>query len=447
MKRALTSRRVVTPDGLRAATIEYEDGLILSVEPRAVSPSAEDVGDFYILPGLVDTHVHVNEPGRTEWEGFRTASRAAAAGGITCIIDMPLNCIPATTNVEALELKRNAARKSSIVDYAFWGGAVQGNARALQPLAEAGVRGFKSFLVHPGIEEFTMIGENDLREAMPIIAEAGLPLLVHAEHPGHICTPSPDALNARSYAAYLASRPPQSELEAIRLLIRFCREFGCPVHIVHLSSAKALPDLQAARAESLPITVETCPHYLCLSSEGIPDGATEHKCAPPIRDAANRELLWQALGDGLIDLIVTDHSPCPPELKLRESGNFVEAWGGISSLSVALPLIWTEACRRGFGIYDVERWMSRAPASLAGLNARKGRIAPGYDADFVIFDPDRQWEINAENLHYRHPISPYLGRTVRGKVVKTILRGEGAFDNGTFSDEIRGAECCPVRVK
>jgi allantoinase len=418
----------------------YEDGRILSVESASVSPSAEDAGDCYILPGLVDTHVHVNEPGRTEWEGFRTASRAAAAGGITCIVDMPLNCIPSTTTVEALELKRETARESSAVDYAFWGGAVQGNAGALQSLAEAGVRGFKSFLVHPGIEEFTMVGEHDLREAMPIIAQSGLPLLVHAEHPGYLCTPS-DGVNASSYATYLDSRPPESELEAIRLLIKLCREFRCPIHIVHLSSAKALPEIQAARAESLPITVETCPHYLCLSSEEIPDGATEHKCAPPIRDAANRELLWQALRDGLIDLIATDHSPCPPELKLSESGNFLEAWGGIASLSVALPLIWTEARRRGFAIDHVVRWMSQAPASLAGIDARKGLIAPGYDADFVIFDADQESQLTSDNLHYRHPVSPYLGRTVRGKVIKTILRGEIAFDNGSFSNEIRGSEC------
>jgi allantoinase len=427
VKQALKSKRVVTPEGVRPATIVYEAGRILALEPLSYPAAAADAGDCYILPGLVDTHVHVNEPGRTEWEGFRTASRAAAAGGITCIVDMPLNCIPATTSVEALDTKRAAARSGSIVDCEFWGGAVQGNAADLLPLAAAGVRGFKSFLVHPGIEEFTMVNESDLREAMPLIARTGLPLLVHAEHPDVLRPPL-----GNDYPSYLASRPHASEVEAIRLLVRLCREYHCRIHIVHLSSAEALPDIEAARAEGLPFTVETCPHYLCLAAEEIPAGATEYKCAPPIRESANRELLWKALAAGVIDLIATDHSPCPPELKLRSSGDFNKAWGGIASLSVALPLLYTEVCRRGFSIVDIARWMSTAPAALSGLSHRKGAIAAGFDADFTLFDPDPEWRIEVHDLHFRHPVSPYLGRTVKGKVRNTIVRGRTVFDSGLF---------------
>lgn len=274
-----------------------------------------------------------------------------------------------------------------------------------------------------------MVEEEDLREAMPIIARTGLPLLVHAELPTYLREPA-----GNSYPGYLASRPHESEVEAVRLLIRLCREYRCHVHIVHLSSAEALPDIGAARAEGLPLTVETCPHYLCLSAEEIPEGATEFKCAPPIREASNRELLWRALGAGLIDLIATDHSPCPPEMKLRDSGDFPKAWGGIASLSVALPLIWTEASRRGFTISDVVRWMSEGPVSLAGLNDRKGRIAAGFDADFAVFDSRQGWKIDANDLYFRHPVSPYLGHKVNGKVTRTIVRGRTVFDGHSFCE-------------
>lgn len=427
MKQALKSRHVLTPEGLRPATIVYENGRISAIEPLSSSTPGQDVEDSYVVPGLVDTHVHVNEPGRTEWEGFRTASRAAAAGGITCIVDMPLNCIPATTCTEALGVKRAAARESSVVSCEFWGGAVAGNASQLMPLAKAGVRGFKSFLVHPGIEEFSMVSEADLREAMPIIASTNLPFLVHAEHPEYVSAPA-----GSDYASYLASRPPESEVAAISLLIELCRETRCHVHIVHLSAAEALPDIEAARAEGLPLTVETCPHYLLLSAEEIPEGATEYKCAPPIRGASNRERLWQALQAGTIDLIATDHSPCPPALKCRESGDFSKAWGGIASLSVAFPLMWTEASRRGIAIDRLLRWMSSAPAELAGLADAKGKIAAGYDADLVIFDPARNWTITVEDLHFRHAVTPYLGRAVKGKVRKTIVGGRTVFSDGAF---------------
>jgi allantoinase len=427
VKQALKSQRAVTPQGVRPATITYENGRISAVEPFSNAAPGVDVGELLILPGLVDTHVHVNEPGRTEWEGFRTAARGAAAGGITCIVDMPLNCVPPTTCVDALELKRAAARESAIVDCEFWGGAVSGNASDLLPLANFGVRGFKAFLVHPGIEEFSMVSEADLREAMPIIAQTGLPLLAHAEHPAYVRAPGgPD------YASYLLSRPPECEIEAIRMLIGLCRETRCRVHIVHLSAAAALPDIEAARAEGLPLTVETCPHYLCLTAEEIPDGATQYKCAPPIRGAANREQLWQALIGGTIDLVASDHSPCPPYMKQRGAGDFSQAWGGISSLSVALPLLWTEAVQRGVSIGRLVQWMSSAPAALAGLVGRKGAIETGRDADFAIFDSDAEWTIGAGDLYFRHAVTPYLGRTVKGKVVKTIVRGRTVFEGGRF---------------
>jgi allantoinase len=380
------------------------------------------MADRFVLPGLVDTHVHINEPGRTEWEGFATATRAAAAGGITCVVDMPLNCVPATTNVAALEEKRRSARCQAYVDYAFWGGVVPGNERELRPLAAAGVRGFKCFLVDPGIDEFSMVTEADLRLAMPILAGIGLPLLVHAEDPAVVTGDYHD------YASYLRSRPDEAEVAAICLLIALCREYRTRVHIVHLSTAEAIPMLEEARAEGLPMSVETCPHYLYFSAESIAPRATEFKCAPPIRGRANQTQLWEALRRGTIDLVATDHSPCPPAMKNRPDGDFYTAWGGIASLSVALSAIWTAASQRGFDIADVVRWMSEAPAALAGLERRKGCIAPGYDADFVIFDSEAEFEVTPEKLHFRHPVSPYIGQKLRGRIESTIVRGHTTAD-------------------
>jgi allantoinase len=391
-----------------------------------------DVGDLFVLPGLIDSHVHINEPGRTEWEGFETATRAAAAGGYTCLIDMPLNCIPSTTNVAALELKRQAAKgKGLVVDLAFWGAVVPGNTGQIQTLASAGVKGFKCFLTHPGTEEFQMVTEADLREAIPEIVKTGLPLLAHAEFSEPI-TSACVQLNSESadwtrYETYLCSRPPEAELQAIRLLIRLCREFRCRTHIVHLSTAAALLELAEARAEGLLLTVETCPHYLFFEAESIPDRATQFKCAPPIRNAANRNALWEGLRVGTIDLIATDHSPCPPEMKHFDTGNFQTAWGGVSSLSLSLPAIWTEASKRGFAVADVVRWMAEAPAKLAGLELQKGRILPGLDADLVIFDPAAEFEVSQANLYFRHPCTPYLGERLKGVVKSTIVRGSEVF--------------------
>jgi allantoinase len=445
VKQGIRSEHIVTPDGVRPGVVIFADGKILQIAPYSIIPADLDLLDvkrLLVFPGFVDVHTHINEPGRTEWEGFETATRAAAAGGFTCLVDMPLNSIPSTTDVPSLEQKRSAARGKAAVDYAFWGGVVPGNTADLRPLAEAGVRGFKCFLIHPGTDEFAMVTEADLRAAMPVIAQIGLPLLVHAEVPGPVRAAASSLQDAdwRSYDTYLASRPEAAEIDAIRLLIGLCEETGCRVHVVHLSSAGALPYLASARGAGLPITVETCPHYLCFEAESIAKGATQFKCAPPIRSEQNQQALWEALRKGVIDLIATDHSPCPPELKCFESGSFATAWGGIGSLSVSVPAVWAALRSRGFGAPELARWMSEKPADLAGLSARKGRIAPGLDADFVVFDPDSKFEVTPERLHFRHAYSPYVGQHLQGEVVMTMVRGKACFDRGQFADERTGAE-------
>jgi len=446
---AFRARRVVTPEGIRAAAILVEGERIQAVVSPDQIPADDykihDFGEAAILPGLVDSHVHINEPGRTEWEGFETATRAAAAGGYTLLIDMPLNCLPATTTVAALEAKRAAAQGKCRVDWAAWGGVVHDNQNHIEALGAAGVRGFKCFLVNPGIDGFTMVTEQQLRMALPHVARTGLPLLVHAELPGPIDRAAPGLGNGdwSRYSTYLQSRPDEAELEAIRLMLSLCREYGFRLHIVHLSSSEALPELRTARSEGLAVTVETCPHYLHLCAETIANGATLSKCAPPIRSRENRERLWQGLKDGTIDLVVTDHSPCPPAMKRLDEGNFRTAWGGIASLSIALPLMWTEASRRGFTLLDLARWMAAEPVRLAGCDSRKGRIAPGYDADFVVFDSDLEFVVTEDKLHYRHPVSPYLGERLRGVVKATYLRGNCVFAEGEFPAEPCGRECAP----
>ncbi len=447
MDQVFRSSRILVPGGLRAATVAVRDGRIVAVRawddvPRGAA--LHDFGNLVVLPGLVDTHVHINEPGRTEWEGFATATQAAAAGGVTTLVDMPLNCVPETIDAHALEAKRSAAAGKTWVDWAAWGGAVRGNADSLPGLVQTGVPGFKCFLIHSGIDGFAWVDEADLRAALQKLRGTGLPLLAHAEVAGPVdeATRSLNEQNAdwRKYSTYLASRPDAAELEAIALLIRLAEEFDAHIHIVHLATAAALPLLKEARARGLKITVETCTQYLWFTAEEIPDGATEFKCAPPIRTAANREGLWRALHDGLIDMVTTDHSPCPPELKRREEGCWDKAWGGIASLGLALPVLWTGMQQRGIGIERIGEWMAAAPARLAGLGGRKGVLATGADADFAVFDPDAQWTVTQSDLRFRHKLSPYLGAKLRGRVREIWLRGEPIFADGQIAETPRGRE-------
>ncbi len=450
----IRGRRVVTENTVGPASVHVTRGYISSISIFEDVPSGCDLveagDDSIVLPGLVDTHVHVNEPGRTDWEGFATATRAAAAGGVTTIVDMPLNSIPATTTLDGLKAKLEAASGKCSVDVAFWGGVVPGNRSELRKLWEAGVIGFKCFLVHSGVDEFPNVDEQDLRAAMPELARLGATLIVHAELPGPIETASPPAMTPfgpgtcpragsgqvrnpnESYATFLRSRPRAAENEAVELMIRLSRETGCSVHIVHHSSADALPMLREAKASGVAITAETCPHYLHFAEEEIADGATEFKCCPPIRERENREQLWDALRDGTIDMVVSDHSPCPPEMKCRETGNFMDAWGGISSLQLRLPVMWMEADARGFNINQLAEWLCRAPAALVGLDRRKGAIAVGCDADIVIWNPDREFRVSPPLIHHRHKLTPYTGEVLCGVVEKTFLRGQIVYDGGEF---------------
>jgi allantoinase len=417
------ARRVVLPDGERAAAVHTEDGRITAVTAFDDAPSGAVTlaDDEVLLPGVVDSHVHVNDPGRTEWEGFATATRAAAAGGVTTIVDMPLNSIPPTTTVEALHVKRKVAEGQVAVDVAFWGGAVPGNAAELRLLHDAGVVGFKCFLLDSGVPEFPPLDDTGLREALGELAGFDGLLIAHAEDAA-VIEAAPDPVG-ESYAGFLASRPAQAETSAIDGLVAAARDAGARVHVVHLAAADALPTLRKARADGVRITVETCPHYLTFAAEQVPDGATAYKCCPPIREQHHRDALWQALRDGDVELVVSDHSPCTPDLKRLDVGDFGLAWGGIAGLQVSLPVVWTGARERGGELTEVVRWMSEAPARLAGL-PRKGGIAVGKDADLVAFAPDERFTVG--RLEHRNPVTPYAGLELDGVVRRTWVRGQVA---------------------
>ena len=416
----IRSRRMVVGDGVREAAAFVRDHRVEAIgdyDLRVDADRTVDLGDLPLLPGLVDSHVHVNEPGRTEWEGFATATRAALAGGVTTICDMPLNSSPVTTTVDALRAKIAAADGQCAVDVAFWGGAVPGNLSDMEGLLDAGVVGFKCFLIDSGIPEFPPLDRDGLRAAMKALAASGAPMAVHAEDPSQVTTPS-----SASYDAFVTSRPPVAERRAIETVISAAAFSGARAHIVHLSAAECAALISSAKAAGIALSAETCPHYLFFAAEEVPQGHTEFKCCPPIRYAVNREALWRALGDGAIDGVVSDHSPCPPSLKGLPDGDFRTAWGGISSLQLGLSAVWSVARRRGFSLADVSRWMSVFPASLAGLPS-KGRIAVGCDADFVAFDPDASWTVRGADLLHKHSLTPYEGRTLTGRVTRVWLGG------------------------
>jgi allantoinase len=418
---------VATPDGVVPASIHIAGtsiGAVAGWDDVSADSILVDAGESMVMPGVIDTHVHVNEPGRTEWEGFETATLAAAAGGVTTILDMPLNSIPVTTSRFALERKREAAKGKCHVHVGFIGGVVPGNVDELPRMADGGVRAFKCFLSPSGVNEFPSVSERMLRKAFPVLADLGLPLMVHAEDPS-LLHPAPRG-GSQEYGTYLASRPQEAEASAIGLMIKMMAEYPTRVHIVHLSSAKSLTAIRAARDRELPITVETCPHYLAFAAQMIHDGATEFKCAPPIRWDAEREGLWKALLDGEVDLIASDHSPCPPSMK-DTGGDFFAAWGGIASLELSLPAVWTGARAHGAGVEWVVRWMCEGTARLAGFEAQKGRLEAGYDADIVVWDPEASFIVDPTKLHQRHKVTPYAGRELFGVVRATYVCGQLAF--------------------
>lgn len=432
------STRVILPEGEREAWVLIDNGIIKDIVTAL--PSSNDVeltelGNKILMPGIIDTHVHINEPGRTEWEGFDTATKSAIAGGLTALVDMPLNSSPVTTSAKAFDEKLKAAAGKLHTNVGFWGGIVPGNDNEIEPLIKMGVLGFKAFLTHSGIDDFPNATEEDLRKAMPIIARHKLPLLVHCE-----LTDSKEretnneqpATRNDSYTNYLNSRPKKWEDDAIAMMIRLCAEFNCRTHIVHLSSANSLQQIAEAKQRGLPLTVETGQHYLYFNAEDILDGQTQFKCAPPIREKENNDQLWQALKDGLINFVATDHSPATPSLKEIESGDFMKAWGGIASIQFALPVLWTAAKKRDGNFSDIVRWLCENPAKLAGLENRKGKIAIGYDADLVVVNEEKSFTVDEACCHHKHKVSPYMGETLYGVVEQTYLAGEKVYDDGKF---------------
>ena len=444
---ALQSKNVIvnTNNGessMIPACVEIKNEHIYAIHPygHALSCEVLDYAEYVIMPGLVDSHVHINEPGRTEWEGFNTATQAAAAGGITALVDMPLNCIPVTTTKAAFQEKLDAVDDKLWVDCGFWGGVIPQNIADLDELLNAGVLGVKSFLIDSGIEEFPNVSATDIRAAMPILAKHDVPYLIHAELD---CGSFNDVEITKEYNSFLESRPKKWENDAISLMVDMARESkqkgdNCKVHIVHLSSDEALDTIAQAKSEGLRFTAETCPHYLTIASENIPDGKTLFKCCPPIRENENREHLWQAISDGRLSFIVSDHSPCTPELKHIDTGDIEKAWGGISALQFGISLIWTEAKERGFSLVDITRLMSTETAKFAGLDSIKGAIKLGNHADFLVFDPNAEFTITNEMIKHRHNITPYAGRKVTGQVLHTFVRGHHVYQQDKFINTPKG---------
>ena len=435
---AIHSRKTITPGGIKEATVIVSNGLITDIInglPPDFNYELIDIGEKVLMPGVIDPHVHINEPGRTDWEGFDTATRSAVSGGITMLVDMPLNSSPVTTTAAAFDEKINAAQKHLHTDCGFWGGIVPGNENEIEKLVDKGVLGFKAFLIHSGIDEFPNVSEQDLRKVMPVIANHNLPLLVHCE----LGDGRPGTKNhSVSYRNYLASRPRYWEDNAIALMIRLCGEYNCRTHIVHLSSASSIDQIVKAKQDGLPLTVETGQHYLFFSAEQIKDGQTQYKCAPPIREKENNERLWGALKDGIIDFVASDHSPALPSMKELESGDFMQAWGGISSIQFSLPALWTAARQHDCDLTDIAKWLCENPARLAGKENTRGKIEKGFDADLTIWDPEKGFYVTEEIIHHRHKITPYINEKLYGEIEQTYLKGEKVFDRGKFLHLNRG---------
>lgn len=448
----IRGRRILTTAGIAAREVGVRGGKIVAIEPLGNGLAGAEVielaDDETLLPGLVDTHVHVNEPGRTEWEGWASATAAAAAGGVTTIVEMPLNGIPPTTGEPGVRARREALAGVARVDVALWGGLVSADPEPLATLAALGVAGLKCFLCPSGVPEFPHIGETELDATLPVLRSLGLPLLAHAESPAALARAAVAAgadADPREHATWLASRPAAAEEEAIDLLVRLARKHRARVHVVHVSSRGGAERIARARAEGIPVSGETCPHYLAFTAAEVPAGATAYKCAPPIREGAHRDALWAALGEGTLEMVASDHSPCPPAMKALEEGDFLRAWGGIASLELLLPAVWTGAAARGIGAANVMRWLSESPAALAGLTARKGRIAPGCDADFVLWDDQATFTVDPRWLHHRHPVTPWAGRRLRGVVRQAWLRGRLVYDRDRGFPGTPGGTFLPVR--